>query len=98
MRGVDARRSTPLNSRNSSVALVLGSVAAALRSYSRTGPLLGADVFTGWNAQRHYYITMFGAAGEGTPARVAAVGRSIDELVRVNGQWLIKLRNVAPLD
>ena len=43
-----------------------------------------------------YYITMFGAAGQGTPARVAAVGRSIDELERVNGQWLIKLRNVAP--
>ena len=45
-----------------------------------------------------YYITMFGAAGEGTPARVAAVGRSIDDLERVNGQWLIKVRNVAPLD
>lgn len=43
-----------------------------------------------------YYITMFGAAGEGTPARVAAVGRSIDELERVNGAWLIKSRNVAP--
>jgi uncharacterized protein (TIGR02246 family) len=45
-----------------------------------------------------YYITMFGAAGQGTSARVAAVGRSIDELERVNGQWLIKLRNVAPMD
>jgi SnoaL-like domain len=45
-----------------------------------------------------YYITLFGAAGEGTPARVAAVGRSIDELVRLNGQWLIKSRNVAPQD
>jgi hypothetical protein len=43
-----------------------------------------------------YYITMFGAAGQETPARVAAVGRSIDELERVNGQWLIKSRNVAP--
>ena len=45
-----------------------------------------------------YYITMFGAAGEGAPARVAAVGRSIDEFERVNGQWLIKSRNVAPQD
>jgi uncharacterized protein (TIGR02246 family) len=45
-----------------------------------------------------YYITMFGAAGEGVPARVAAVGRSVDELVRLNGQWLIQTRNVAPQD
>ena len=45
-----------------------------------------------------YYITMFGAAGQGTPARVAAVGRSIDELERVNGEWLITSRNVAPQD
>lgn len=45
-----------------------------------------------------YYITMFGAAGQGTAARVAGVGRSIDELERVNGQWMIKSRNVAPQD
>ena len=43
-----------------------------------------------------YYLTAFGAAGQETPLRVAAVGRSIDELVRVNGRWLIKSRNVAP--
>jgi uncharacterized protein (TIGR02246 family) len=43
-----------------------------------------------------YWITAFGAAGEQTPLRIAAVGRSIDELARVNGQWLIKARNVAP--
>jgi hypothetical protein len=29
---------------------------------------------------------------------VVGVGRSVDELVRVNGQWLIKTRNVAPQD
>lgn len=45
-----------------------------------------------------YYITMIAAAGQGTPARVAGVGRSIDELERVNGQWLIKSRNVSPMD
>jgi uncharacterized protein (TIGR02246 family) len=45
-----------------------------------------------------YYITMVAAAGEGTPARVAGVGRSIDDLVRLNGQWLIQSRNVAPQD
>jgi 3-phenylpropionate/cinnamic acid dioxygenase small subunit len=45
-----------------------------------------------------YYITAFGAGGENAPLRVAAVGRSVDDLVRVNGQWLIKMRNVAPQD
>ncbi len=43
-----------------------------------------------------YWMTVFGAAGEKTPPRVAAAGREIDELVRVNGQWLIKVRDVAP--
>jgi uncharacterized protein (TIGR02246 family) len=43
-----------------------------------------------------YYLTAFGAAGQETPLRIAAVGRSVDELVRVNGRWLIKSRNVAP--
>ena len=45
-----------------------------------------------------YYITAFAAGGENAPLRVAAVGRSVDDLVRVNGQWLIKMRNVAPQD
>jgi uncharacterized protein (TIGR02246 family) len=44
---------------------------------------------------RAYWQTVFGAAGE-TPVRVAAAGRSVDELVRVDGQWLIQSRNVAP--
>jgi uncharacterized protein (TIGR02246 family) len=43
-----------------------------------------------------YYITAMAAAGPNTPLRVAAVGRSVDEVVRVNGQWLIQSRNVAP--
>ena len=45
-----------------------------------------------------YHLTWFSAAGQETPARIAGVGRSIDELERVNGQWLIKTRNVAPMD
>jgi uncharacterized protein (TIGR02246 family) len=45
-----------------------------------------------------YWITAFGAAGQSTPLRVAAVGRSVDDLVRLNGQWVIKARNVAPQD
>ena len=43
-----------------------------------------------------YYLTAFGPAGQETPLRVASVGRSVDELVRVNGKWLIRTRNVAP--
>jgi SnoaL-like protein len=45
-----------------------------------------------------YWMTVFGAAGENTPLRVAAAGREYDEIVRVNGRWLIKLRDVAPKD
>jgi uncharacterized protein (TIGR02246 family) len=48
------------------------------------------------HARMHaYWQTVFGAAGQ-TPVRVAAAGRSVDELVRVKGQWLIRSRNVAP--
>ena len=45
-----------------------------------------------------YYITAIAAGGNTTPLRVAGVGRSIDDLVRLNGQWLIKARNVSPQD
>jgi 3-phenylpropionate/cinnamic acid dioxygenase small subunit len=44
---------------------------------------------------RAYWQTVFGAVGQ-TPVRVAAAGRSIDELVKVDGQWLIQSRNVGP--
>jgi uncharacterized protein (TIGR02246 family) len=54
--------------------------------------------FTGPNSARYdsYWMTVFGAAGQDTPTRVAAAGRGVDEIVRVNGQWLIKNRDVAP--
>ncbi|HEX7235448.1 MAG TPA: nuclear transport factor 2 family protein [Gammaproteobacteria bacterium] len=54
--------------------------------------------FLGPNEARYdsYWMTVFGAAGENTPVRVAAAGRGVDQLVRVNGQWLIKNRDVAP--
>jgi len=45
-----------------------------------------------------YWMTVFGAAGPETPPRVAASGRGVDELVRVNGKWLIRMRNVTPGD
>jgi hypothetical protein len=43
-----------------------------------------------------YWMTVFAADGPKVPARVAAAGREVDELVRLNGQWLIKSRDVAP--
>lgn len=43
-----------------------------------------------------YYLTAFGAAGANVPLRIASVGRDVDKLVRVNGQWLIRTRDVAP--
>jgi 3-phenylpropionate/cinnamic acid dioxygenase small subunit len=51
------------------------------------------------HARHHsYWLTVFGAAGAGSLPNVAAAGRGIDELVRVNGKWLIQSRNVAPQD
>ena len=43
-----------------------------------------------------YWMTIFAAGGQNAPARVAAAGREVDELVRLNGHWLIKSRDVAP--
>ena len=43
-----------------------------------------------------YWMTVFAADGPKVPSRVAAAGREIDELVRLNGQWLIKSRDVTP--
>ena len=44
----------------------------------------------------YYWMTAFAAAKRGDPVRVAAVGLGRDDIVRVNGKWLIKMRNVAP--
>jgi predicted SnoaL-like aldol condensation-catalyzing enzyme len=52
-------------------------------------------------ARYHYYHqTIFGtgAAGSPDPARIAAAGNGVDDLVKVDGQWLIKYRNVAAAD
>jgi hypothetical protein len=45
-----------------------------------------------------YYLTVSGGAGENAPPRIAAAGRSVNHLERVNGKWLIKLRDVQPRD
>jgi hypothetical protein len=45
-----------------------------------------------------YYITASGANGPNEPPRLAAAGRSVNHLERVNGKWLIKVRDVSPQD
>ena len=51
------------------------------------------------HARHHaYYITVTGAGPDNAQPRIVAAGRSVDHLERVNGKWLIKLRDVAPKD
>lgn len=45
-----------------------------------------------------YWMTVFEGIGREVVPRVAAVGRGVDDIVRVNGRWLIKRRDVAPKD
>ena len=46
------------------------------------------------HARHHsYWITMRAATAD-APAGVAAVGVGVDELVKVDGEWLIQVRNV----
>ena len=51
------------------------------------------------HARHHnYWLTVFGAAGKGTKATVEAAGHGIDDVVKVNGKWLIKVRDTAVKD
>ncbi len=52
------------------------------------------------HARVHYYWqTVFGGpAGQQPPPNVAAVGRGVDDVVRVDGKWLIQSRNVSPTE
>ena len=57
--------------------------------------------FTGPDTARfHYYHqTVFGTGGAlNSPnlPRMAAAGQGVDDLVKIDGQWYIKFRNVAP--
>lgn len=58
--------------------------------------------FTGPTTARYHYYhqTIFGtgAATSPDPARIAAAGNGVDDLVKVDGKWLIKLRNVSAPD
>jgi predicted SnoaL-like aldol condensation-catalyzing enzyme len=48
-------------------------------------------------ARVHYYWqTVFGGPGVEPVPRVAAVGNGVDDVVRLNGRWLIESRNVQP--
>ncbi|HEY6816521.1 MAG TPA: nuclear transport factor 2 family protein [Croceibacterium sp.] len=57
--------------------------------------------FTGPTTARYHYYhqTVFGTggpAGSATAPVMAAAGQGVDDLVKVNGKWLIQYRNVAP--
>lgn len=58
--------------------------------------------FTGPTTARYHYYhqSVFGTGGATSPdpARIAAAGNGVDDLVKVDGQWLIKYRNVAAVD
>jgi uncharacterized protein (TIGR02246 family) len=45
-----------------------------------------------------YYMAVIAGAAAGDPPRVATIGREINDLVKVDGQWLIENRNVTPQD
>ena len=47
---------------------------------------------------RAYWTTTFAGEEPNAPARIAAVGWERNELVRLNGKWLIKVRDTAPGD
>jgi 3-phenylpropionate/cinnamic acid dioxygenase small subunit len=43
-----------------------------------------------------YWMTAFADKPPNSSPRISLIGRCVDELVRVNGKWLIKSRNVFP--
>jgi len=73
-----------------------GEAIAAMRHFTMNQYL----EFTGPTTARYHYYhqTVFGTGGRaGSPdaPRVAAAGNGVDDLVKVDGKWLIKYRNVA---
>jgi hypothetical protein len=45
-----------------------------------------------------YYLTVSGAMGQETPAKIVAAGQSLDSMERVSGKWLLKTRDVSAKD
>src|SRR5262245_37399876 len=43
----------------------------------------------------HYYMTILAAAKQGASASISGVGRGVDELVKIDGKWLIQTRLAA---
>ncbi|MEO5705603.1 MAG: nuclear transport factor 2 family protein [Alteraurantiacibacter sp.] len=55
------------------------------------------EVLSPTRARVHYYWqTVFGGPGTEPVPRVAAVGNGVDDVVKVDGKWLIMSRNVQP--
>jgi predicted SnoaL-like aldol condensation-catalyzing enzyme len=55
------------------------------------------EVLSPTRARVHYYWqTVFGGPGITPTPRVAAVGNGVDDVVKVEGRWLIMSRNVQP--
>ena len=50
------------------------------------------------HARIEAYHHAIAAGGAAVPLRVVGVGRSVDDVARVNGQWVIVSRNVSPQD
>lgn len=45
-----------------------------------------------------YWLEVSPRTGPNVPAQVANAGREVEELERIDGQWLLKLRDAAPKD
>lgn len=45
-----------------------------------------------------YWFTVVSGTGPDSPTRILAAGVGVDEVVKVNGQWLIKNRDVSAKD
>ena len=43
-----------------------------------------------------YWFTVISGSGPDSPTRILAAGVGVDEVVKINGQWLIKMRDVSP--
>ena len=49
------------------------------------------------HARHHsYWFTVVSGSGPGSTTSILAAGVGVDDLVKVNGRWLIKLRDVSP--
>jgi hypothetical protein len=45
------------------------------------------------HAKHHSYWLKKRRASDGFPASLAAIGVGVDDLVKIDGQWLIQVRN-----